>query len=811
MSRSSLFGRGSRYSEIRKSLAAAPGARSAGFGDAPLQTLYAALAVPEEQVHVFTDVGMVSRGGASHRPARGLPPPAPKSPYAQGGVLEARGGSGGWNGTNGTNGTGSEYPRQKAAIYVLADGGRLGRLVEMLQSLDRHFNNRFHYPVVVFEENLLPVQKARLSAATRSPLTFVPAGFGLPAFIDERQVPNQTGCLPERGMGYRHMCRFQAGIVNRRLAELGYEWHWRMDDDSLLTGEVPYDVFGYMASAGKLYGYVSTVRDDDACIVDLWDTAKEYAQRLRLSSENFFGEWPRGAVYYNNFEVSHSSVFTSPQYRAYFDHIDQNGGIYMRRWGDAPIKSIAVSMFVSADRIHRFGDLGYRHAPFIDQEPAATRRNTGGAPRLLPRLALAWKPDAPVHSVIGSFHIEAQPDAALQQLLAPSDTAGGGAWIGADSAASVGLGPARGAASQTFVWLFGDTLVGSVSAAPGSPPQRVRRDAARGGFLVRNSVGALEVDARTRRPVGPMRFAWKPQVRIGEGDGPVFSASAGPREPDDFMWPLAGLSYCPHGTACKLVVIASQCAKMSGAVAGLLDGDAFTVRGSVAIVVHNPHDAADSWTYEMQPIPSPAYEGLVMWHAGIARADEHGRHDEEGEWAYFLGALGGWTKQILGRLPIADLARLDFGRMQAWSHASPGAAPGWSLVSALPRGDDFARSLVTVGGVSESSQEAGVWFHRAMGLWYIPFVEGTRLILRTARTLTGPWSSHAVYELPERWSPERDYFAYAVKSHPELAAEDEIVLTYNVNLRNNPDMGRLFDLGEADTYVPQFLRLQVRG
>jgi len=104
-----------------------------------------------------------------------------------------------------------------------------------------------------------------------------------------------------------------------------------------------------------------------------------------------------------------------------------------------------------------------------------------------------------------------------------------------------------------------------------------------------------------------------------------------------------------------------------------------------------------------------------------------------------------------------------------------------------------------------------LWFHATMRLWYIPLVEGTKLILRTAQTLTGPWSSHVVYDLPERWSPEGDYFAYAVKAHPELAAEGEIVLTYNVNMINNPDMGRLFEAGEADAYVPQFLRLDVKG
>ena len=45
------------------------------------------------------------------------------------------------------------------------------------------------------------------------------------------------------------------------MAELGFVWHWRMDDDSVLTAPVPYDVFGRMAAEGKMYGFVNTVED----------------------------------------------------------------------------------------------------------------------------------------------------------------------------------------------------------------------------------------------------------------------------------------------------------------------------------------------------------------------------------------------------------------------------------------------------------------------------------------------------------------------------------------------------------------------
>lgn len=35
-----------------------------------------------------------------------------------------------------------------------------------------------------------------------------------------------------------------------------------------------------------------------------------------------------------------------------------------KRWGDAPVHSIAASLFARKDQIHFFSDVGYRHDPF---------------------------------------------------------------------------------------------------------------------------------------------------------------------------------------------------------------------------------------------------------------------------------------------------------------------------------------------------------------------------------------------------------------------------------------------------------------
>ena len=42
-------------------------------------------------------------------------------------------------------------------------------------------------------------------------------------------------------------------------------------------------------------------------------------------------------------------MWMSRDYANYIEYIDRTGGIYYYRWGDAPIKSIAVTMFLPPD------------------------------------------------------------------------------------------------------------------------------------------------------------------------------------------------------------------------------------------------------------------------------------------------------------------------------------------------------------------------------------------------------------------------------------------------------------------------------
>lgn len=154
--------------------------------------------------------------------------------------------------------------------------------------------------------------------------------------------------------------------------------------DSLFSYPVGYDLFKFMKINKKLYGFVNIAKDDPICVENLWNASKEfqlqpkYRQIPKQSLSNpyyinlshvFFNEINEPDVFYNNFELSHVSIWKNPIWLDYIDYILKLGGIYSHRWGDAPIHTIGLGLFLSRHHLHSFSDISYRHYPFVDQEP----------------------------------------------------------------------------------------------------------------------------------------------------------------------------------------------------------------------------------------------------------------------------------------------------------------------------------------------------------------------------------------------------------------------------------------------------------
>jgi alpha 1,2-mannosyltransferase len=251
----------------------------------------------------------------------------------------------------------------KAAFYYLAQAERISMLSASLLSVYRHFLKKFNYPIIIFHERSFgsSLQNLLRTHALGYHLFFQEVTFRIPDFINVSAVSFNTSCVSH--ISYRHMCRFQAKSVYEEPILAGLEYVWRMDDDSELLSAVEFDVFSFMRDLGLQYGYVKIHYDALTCTVGLWKAAERF-MRLKHLKPTFFYEWPDPKIYYNNFEVSALPVWLSQDYVDFIDYIDHLGGIYYYRWGDAPIKSIAISMLMPRNKTYNFASIAYRHGSF---------------------------------------------------------------------------------------------------------------------------------------------------------------------------------------------------------------------------------------------------------------------------------------------------------------------------------------------------------------------------------------------------------------------------------------------------------------
>ena len=221
-----------------------------------------------------------------------------------------------------------------------------------------------------FQENLAQMQPKQMKAAiyylvqprriqllrnsTKSDLFFQNISFTRPDFIT-RAIP-----ADKWGLGYRNMCRFQCKLLYQQPIVEHLDFIWRLDDDSSIKSDIKYDIFRFMSDHDIMYGYNIVCGDSPGKVANLRTNATLFIKQNNISTQ-FFDKWPKYGMFYDNFEISSMKLWMSQGYQEYIRMIDDAGGIYYHRWGDAPIKSIAVSMFVPLNKTHCFRDFQYRH------------------------------------------------------------------------------------------------------------------------------------------------------------------------------------------------------------------------------------------------------------------------------------------------------------------------------------------------------------------------------------------------------------------------------------------------------------------
>jgi len=263
---------------------------------------------------------------------------------------------------------------------VLCRETDVGDLVKTVQSHQRAYlgppdaplpGNRAHDLVVFSETPWSAAAEAKLRAATSSTVIFDLLGedaWGTPTWINRTVF---DGILQHESYygnteSYRRMCRFFAGPVWRRPILQEYTWVWRLDSHVRYLCDIVEDPVGVLEASNGTYGYAITMTELMYTIPTLWSTMMSYGKAQGLDgSVRAWGVDPasasqRGCHFWNNMEIARVSFFATGPYQALFKHLDEVGGFFYERWGDAPIRSWALMLLEEPSRVHWF-DIGYQH------------------------------------------------------------------------------------------------------------------------------------------------------------------------------------------------------------------------------------------------------------------------------------------------------------------------------------------------------------------------------------------------------------------------------------------------------------------
>lgn len=271
--------------------------------------------------------------------------------------------------------------RENAVILILCRNSDLGGIVQSLESFEETFNRTYGYPYVFLNnEDFTDEFKEGVGKLVSTPVQFGKLDrdeWGYPSWIDRakadrsRERMEKEGIIYGGSVSYRHMCRFFSGFFYKNSLVKKFDYYWRIEPGVRFFCKMNYDPFTFMKKNKKDYGLVITLREYMQTIPTLWDSTVEFLSLNRgLGQKNGLrfildGDAYNGCHFWSNFEIASFGFFRSEAYEKYFAFLDRKGGFYYERWGDAPVHSLAVSLFLDKDRVHFFEDIGYEHPPFM--------------------------------------------------------------------------------------------------------------------------------------------------------------------------------------------------------------------------------------------------------------------------------------------------------------------------------------------------------------------------------------------------------------------------------------------------------------
>jgi alpha 1,2-mannosyltransferase len=269
--------------------------------------------------------------------------------------------------------------RENAAIVILVRNREAQDLASSLREFEAMFNSKYNYPYVMlndepftqeFKDTIEPVISGKVEyGLVPTSQWSVPSWINATHALEKIAEMGQTNVPYGGSLSYRHMCRYNSGFFFRHPLVMQYDYYWRVEPGVRFLCEIDYDPFVYMRENKKKYSFVISFDEVAPTVPTLYPTIKEYIKERNLKPtwmgffENEQGDFNM-CHFWSNFEIGDLRFFRSPQYIDFFDYLDKKGGFFYERWGDAPVHSLAVGLFLKKSEVHYFNDIGYHHHPY---------------------------------------------------------------------------------------------------------------------------------------------------------------------------------------------------------------------------------------------------------------------------------------------------------------------------------------------------------------------------------------------------------------------------------------------------------------
>lgn len=273
--------------------------------------------------------------------------------------------------------------KANASFVMLVRNSDLSGIMSSMKQIEDRFNRKFQYPYVFLnDEPFTQSFKDHIQALTNTTVEFgvIPSDhWHQPSWVDEDRATKsrdemvRNNVIYGGSVPYRNMCRFNSGFFYRHELLQQYRYYWRVEPDIKLFCDVDYDPFLVMQDQNKVYGFTISLYEYQATIPTLWNVVKSFinanpdfvapGNAMGFLSDDG-GESYNLCHFWSNFEIGDLDFWRGEAYSKFFEYLDEQGGFYYERWGDAPVHSIGAALFAKKEQIHFFNDIGYRHEPF---------------------------------------------------------------------------------------------------------------------------------------------------------------------------------------------------------------------------------------------------------------------------------------------------------------------------------------------------------------------------------------------------------------------------------------------------------------